>query len=157
MNIKDFTVVDQLLLETLIKKLNVLLSSYQVYYLNVRGYHWNIKGQDFFVLHEKFEEIYTDLQSKIDELAERIKSIGGTPAHSYSEYLIQSLVQEDVNVTSDKDCMKGLQKGLSDIIKHQYEVAHTASEAKDDVTNDLMIQYLSAQEKLMWMITAYLQ
>lgn len=59
--------------------LNQLLAHYQVLYMNTRGYHWNVKGQEFFELHLKFEEIYTDLQTKIDELAERILTLGFTP------------------------------------------------------------------------------
>ena len=58
--------------EKLAAKLNELLATYQVFYTNVRGYHWNIKGVNFFELHAKFEEIYTDLVEKVDEVAERI-------------------------------------------------------------------------------------
>ncbi|MFP4264165.1 MAG: Dps family protein, partial [Halomonas sp.] len=45
----------------LAEKLNELLANYQIFYMNVRGYHWNVKGPQFFQLHEKFEELYTDL------------------------------------------------------------------------------------------------
>ena len=55
--------------------------------MNVRGFHWNIKGDKFFELHLKFEELYNDLILKIDEIAERILTLGHTPVHSYSEYL----------------------------------------------------------------------
>ncbi len=65
--------------QALAADLNKLLADYQVLYMNTRGYHWNIKGQQFFELHVKFEEIYTDLQLKIDELAERILTLGFTP------------------------------------------------------------------------------
>ena len=51
-----------------IDKLNGLLSSYHMFYINVRGYHWNVKGQHFFTLHPKFEELYTALQIQIDEI-----------------------------------------------------------------------------------------
>lgn len=66
-------------------KLNVLLSNLQVLYINTRGFHWNIKGDNFFELHLKFEEFYTDLQQKIDEVAERILTLGHVPDHSYSD------------------------------------------------------------------------
>ncbi len=51
----------------LAEKLNHLLANYQIFYMNVRGYHWNVKGNDFFELHAKFEEFYTDLLTKVDE------------------------------------------------------------------------------------------
>jgi len=66
--------------------LNDLLANFSIYYMNVRGFHWNIKGEKFFELHLKFEEIYTDLQEKIDEIAERILTLGQTPVHAYSDY-----------------------------------------------------------------------
>ena len=60
----------------LAEKLNHLLANYQIFYMNVRGYHWNVKGNDFFELHAKFEEFYTDLLTKVDEVAERILTLG---------------------------------------------------------------------------------
>ena len=78
--------------EELAAQLNTLLANYQVLYMNTRGYHWNIKGKEFFELHAKFEEIYTDLQVKIDELAERVLTLGATPSHSFTQYL-QVLVE----------------------------------------------------------------
>ncbi|RNC77716.1 DNA starvation/stationary phase protection protein, partial [Piscirickettsiaceae bacterium NZ-RLO2] len=68
------------------KELNKLLATYQVFYMNVRGFHWNIKGQQFFELHTKFEEIYNDLLTKVDEIAERILTLGEQPLHAYSQY-----------------------------------------------------------------------
>ena len=67
-------------------ELNILLANFQVYYQNLRGLHWNIKGKSFFDLHLKFEELYNDLVLKIDEIAERILTLGHTPNHNYSDY-----------------------------------------------------------------------
>ena len=56
-------------------------------YANLRGFHWNIKGHGFFVLHSKFEDLYNGAAEKVDEIAERILMLGGTPANKYSDYL----------------------------------------------------------------------
>ena len=61
------------------EKLNELLANYSIFYQNTRGFHWNIKGDKFFELHVKFEELYNDLKVKIDEVAERILTLGYTP------------------------------------------------------------------------------
>jgi starvation-inducible DNA-binding protein len=61
--------------QELITRLNDLLANYQLFYQNTRGFHWNIKGEKFFELHIKFEELYNDLQIKIDEIAERILTL----------------------------------------------------------------------------------
>lgn len=143
--------------EQLAQQLNQLLAHYQVLYMNTRGYHWNIKGHQFFELHVKFEEIYTDLQMKIDELAERILTIGYTPAHAFSHYLETSDVKEHQNATSGDDCVKGLVDGFSILIKNQREILHSASEMDDEGTAALMSDYIREQEKLLWMLNAYLQ
>jgi starvation-inducible DNA-binding protein len=68
----------------LAEKLSELLANYSIFYQNTRGFHWNIKGEKFFELHLKFEELYNDLLIKIDEVAERILTLGFSPAHNYS-------------------------------------------------------------------------
>ena len=67
----------------LVNNLNGLLANFQIYYQNLRGLHWNIKGKNFFELHVKFEEFYTDSQVKIDEVAERILTLQGKPLHTF--------------------------------------------------------------------------
>lgn len=71
--------LDQQLSEQLAVKLNDLLANYSIFYQNTRGFHWNIKGEKFFELHLKFEELYNDLLLKIDEVAERILTLGHAP------------------------------------------------------------------------------
>jgi starvation-inducible DNA-binding protein len=137
-------------------ELNRLLSAYQVLYMNTRGFHWNIKGNKFFELHVKFEEIYTDLQLRIDEVAERIITIGFTPLHSYHDYLKHSPVKEIRNVT---DGTKGLQHILDAyriIIPLQRGLLDLSAKINDEGTNALMSDYIRAQEKQTWMYAAYL-
>ena len=80
--------------DKIIEKLNTLLATYSVQYMNTRGFHWNIKGKEFFELHVKFEEIYNALVLQIDEIAERILTLEGTPLHSYSDNVKHSLISE---------------------------------------------------------------
>ena len=70
-------------------KLNTLLANYSIFYQNTRGYHWNIKGEKFFELHLKFEELYNDLFIKIDEVAERILTLG---THQNIDYQLQKRI-----------------------------------------------------------------
>jgi starvation-inducible DNA-binding protein len=85
--------------EELANKLNELLANYSIFYQNTRGFHWNIKGEKFFELHLKFEELYNDLLLKIDEVAERILTLGHTPEHSYSQYAKTSTIKESKKVS----------------------------------------------------------
>ena len=137
-------------------KLNVLLSNLQVLYINTRGFHWNIKGDNFFELHLKFEELYTDLQLKIDEVAERILTLGHVPDHSYSDYIRHAKIKEIKNLSNGKDALKAVMDSLSTLLDGEREILQLAAEANDEGTNALMSDYIRQQEKLVWMFCAYL-
>ncbi|MCF6401531.1 DNA starvation/stationary phase protection protein [Chitinophaga filiformis] len=138
-------------------KLNTLLATYQLFYMNVRGFHWNIRGDKFFTLHAKFEELYTDALTKIDEIAERILTLGFTPTHAFSDYIEQSTVVEVKNEGKDIVCVQHVLSGLQSLIEIEREVAAVSSEVGDDGTNDLITTYIREQEKLVWMYNAYLK
>ena len=61
--------------------------------MNTRGFHWNITGEKFFELHAKFEELYNDLLTKVDEVAERILTLGYTPLHTFTDYISIAAIQ----------------------------------------------------------------
>jgi len=77
------------------------LSNFQGYYQNLRGIHWNIKGKRFFDLHVKFEELYTDANMKVDEIAERILTLGETPLHTFEDYMKEVKVPIGKNIKQD--------------------------------------------------------
>lgn len=139
-----------------ITKLNGLISSYHMFYINVRGYHWNVKGEHFFSLHPKFEELYTALQIQIDEIAERILTLGGTPFHAYSDFTQHTGIHEDKNVKDGNTCVKGVVTGLQALIEEQRQVSALAAEAEDQGSADLVDAYVQEQEKLVWMYNAFL-
>src|SRR5690349_19000747 len=98
--------------KTLASGLNALLANYHIFYQNVRGFHWNIRGEKFFELHVKFEELYTDALVKIDEIAERILTIGYTPLHSFSDYIKNSDIKETVGVSDGVKAVEGILDGF---------------------------------------------
>lgn len=142
--------------DELARKLNVLLANYSVFYQNTRGYHWNIKGEKFFELHMKFEELYNDLFVKIDEVAERVLTLGHAPAHNFSDYMNVSRVQESKNVTDGKVAVEQILDSFKTIIMLQREILDLSAEANDEGTNALMSDYIREQEKLVWMYSAFL-
>ncbi|MBX3103098.1 MAG: DNA starvation/stationary phase protection protein [Bacteroidetes bacterium] len=140
----------------LTQKLNTLLATYSVFYINTRGYHWNIKGNDFFELHVKFEELYEDLKLKIDEIAERIATLGHTPLHSYSDYVKTSQVKETRDVSDGKTAVKHILDSFQKLLVQQRDLLDISAQTGDEGTNSLMSDYISQQEKLAWMYASYL-
>lgn len=141
----------------LAEKLNDLLANYSIFYQNTRGYHWNIKGDKFFELHLKFEELYNDLLLKIDEVAERILTLGYNPNHNYSDYRKVAEVKESRQVSDGKKAVKNILDSFATIIGLQRELLDLSDDANDEGTNALMSDYIREQEKLVWMYSAFLK
>ena len=139
----------------LAENLNVLLANYQVFYMNTRGFHWNIKGDKFFELHLKFEELYNNLLLKIDEIAERILTLGTVPIHTYTDYLKISEIKEVKNLSDATLTVQNILDSLKYIILLERKILKL-SEETDEGTNALMSDYIREQEKLVWMYSAYL-
>lgn len=136
--------------------LNSLLANYQIYYQNLRGFHWNIRGKHFFELHTKFEELYNDAAIKIDEVAERILTIKGTPLHSFADYIEISDLQPERNVTEGEACVKAIVDNLESIVEQQKQVRILAEDNGDMATGDMMATFIEEQEKTLWMYRAWL-
>ena len=140
----------------LAQNLNELLANYQIFYMNVRGYHWNIKGNKFFELHVKFEELYNDLFLKIDEIAERVLTLGHTPLHTFEEYTKASNVKPVNNITNGNEAVQGILDAFTVMIPLQRAILTKAGDTNDEGTNALMSDYIREQEKLVWMYSAYM-
>ena len=138
------------------EKLNVLLANYSVFYQNTRGSHWNIKGEQFFTLHPKFEELYNNLVLKIDEIAERILTLGATPAHNYSDYLAVSTIKESKEVTDGNKSVEIILNSYKVVIDLQRELLDITEKAGDEGTNSQKSDCITEQEKEVWMYNSYL-
>ncbi|ABK37351.1 putative protein [Aeromonas hydrophila] len=142
--------------QALAAELNKLLASYQILYMNVRGFHWNIRGNQFFELHLKFEEIYNDLLLKVDALAERILTLDGVPLHSFSDYLKVSAIPEQKGLHDGRACVESLLESFRELLVAQRRILGQAADAGDEGTASILSDYVQQQEKLVWMLRAYL-
>lgn len=141
----------------LVEKLNLLLANYQIYYQNLRNFHWNVSGPNFFELHAKFEELYTTANENVDEVAERILTLGGRPLSSYGEYIENSEIKEAREIQVSKRMVEIVRENLNTLLKVEREVLDSASEQGDEGTVTLMSDYITAKEKVVWMLSAYLK
>ncbi len=148
--------LDKQMAKELTVSLNNLLANFQVYYQNLRGLHWNIKGKSFFELHVKFEEFYTDSQEKIDFIAERILTLGGTPLHTFTDYSALSKVPVGKNVSLDVEAVNLVVMSLSELLKIERSILEESDKAHDEGTNSMMSDLIAEQEKTIWMLKAWL-
>ncbi|MDO5970492.1 Dps family protein [Flavivirga aquimarina] len=136
--------------------LNHLLANFQIYYQNLRGIHWNIRGKRFFDLHVKFEELYTDANMKVDLIAERILTLGETPFHTFEEYVGNAEVPVGKNVSQDDKAVRLIVDSLTELLKIERSILESSDEASDEGTNSMMSDFITEQEKTVWMMKAWL-
>jgi len=140
----------------LAKELNTLLANFQIYYQNLRGIHWNIKGKTFFDLHVKFEELYNDANIKVDEIAERVLTLGATPLHTFEDYMSQAVVPVGKNISVDEKAVRLIVDSLTALLKIERQLLNHSDEANDEGTNSMMSDFITEQEKTVWMMKAWL-
>ena len=148
--------LDKKKVEQLSAELNELLANFQIYYQNLRGLHWNIKGKSFFELHLKFEELYTDAQEKIDLVAERILTLEGKPLHTFEDYLKTASVPVGKNISNDKEAVELVVSSLAELLRVERRILALASSADDEGTNSMMGDFITEQEKTIWMLKSWL-
>lgn len=138
------------------EKLNNLLASYQLHYQNLRSLHWNIQGENFFELHTKYEELYTRTQVIIDDIAERILTLGIQPLSTFTSYLESSAIAENRIVTNGKEGVAYILEAQQTLLKLEREVFDLSSEKEDEGTSALMSDLIREKEKTNWMLKAWL-
>lgn len=151
----DYLNLNETKVANVVAALQNLLADFQIYYTNLRGFHWEIKGRGFFVLHEKFESMYDDAASKVDEIAERILTLGGTPENKYSGYLKVARIPEVSGVSTSREAVENVLGTYKHFIAEERKLIDLANEANDAVTADMLTGYLKEQEKMIWMLVAF--
>lgn len=143
--------------EVLAAELNILLANFQIYYQNLRGLHWNIRGKRFFDLHIKFEELYNDSQLKIDLIAERVLTLGGTPLHTFEDYIKNNKLFVGKDISNDEAAVNLIVNSLTQLLKIERVILKQSDEASDEGTNSMMSDFIKEQEKTIWMMKAWLE
>lgn len=140
-------------MEELIKNLNVFLSDLNVFYRKLQNYHWNVYGKDFFVVHEKLEEYYDEINEQIDEIAEHILMLGGIPLGTMQDYLNNTCIVEAKNERiNDCEIYKNIIKDYETLNKKVIQIKEEADSKKQYATSSLMDNYISSYIKHLWML-----
>jgi starvation-inducible DNA-binding protein len=133
----------------------VLADTYAVY-LKTHGYHWNVAGPTFPALHQLFESQYREQWEALDDIAERIRSLGALAPQGYSAFANLSTIK-DGYASLDSDTM------LADLLRDNETVLATirgafkiADAVGDEATMDMLNARTAAHEKHAWMLRATL-
>ncbi len=138
------------------KALNELLATYQLHYQNLRSLHWNIKGENFFELHVKYEEWYNRTLIIVDEIAERILTLGMQPLSSFSDYIAKSSLPENPIIHNGAEGVNYILKAYQTLLKLERSLLELSDAQNDEGTNSFMSDLIREKEKESWMLRAWL-
>lgn len=139
-----------------VQQLNSLLADFTVFYQKLRHYHWNVTGRGFFQLHEKFEEMYNSVNDSIDEIAERIVSLEGTPLHTLAHVLETASLSEDASVPAATEMVQNTISDLETLRDRLLDAITAAEGAEDRTTFNLLDGIRDGLDQYRWMLKAWL-
>ena len=137
-------------------ELNKQVATWSVMYTKLHNFHWYVKGPQFFTLHAKFEELYNEATLHMDEIAERLLTLGGNPVATLKEHLEQSDITEATGKESTDQMVETVVKDFDKIMKSLKKGMDEAAKDEDDMTEDLLNAVYQSIEKHQWMLNAYL-
>ena len=143
--------------EQVAEKLKVLLADSYTLYLQTHNFHWNVTGPQFRDLHLMFEEHYTELATAVDDIAERIRTLGVFAPGTYKEFAALSNIKETDSVPSGNDMVAILSQGHEQVVRTCRDVLKVAQEADDESSVSLVSDRMVLHEKTAWMLRSLLQ
>ena len=137
--------------------LNHVLADGNVLYIKLRKFHWNLSGDNFMELHKLFEEQYDAVAEAIDEVAERISTLGGVAIGTTSEFAELSLLIENPGkIPTNQEMIKELVNDHETIVKSLRKfVDDTEEKYGDKGTSDFLTGLMQAHEKMVWKLRKY--
>jgi len=142
--------------QELSKILNHQIANWTVLYTKIHNFHWYVKGESFFTLHTKFEELYNEAALNLDEIAERLLAIGGSPVATLKEALAESSVKEATGKEDAPGMVQSLVNDYTMMVEELDKGMELAEELGDDTTADLLLKIHESLQKHNWMLSSFL-
>ncbi|TNE38147.1 MAG: DNA starvation/stationary phase protection protein [Alphaproteobacteria bacterium] len=137
--------------------LSHLLADTYVLYIKTHGFHWNVTGPMFTTLHTMFEAQYTELSTAVDEIAERIRSLGFEAPGSGAAFARLKSIDEADGAPVAEEMVAQLAADQEAVARVGRAILPLAEAGKDEVTADLITQRLQVHEKTAWMLRSLLE
>lgn len=141
---------------SVVEVLNKQVANWSVLYMKMHNYHWFVKGKDFFTLHQKFEELYTEAGTTLDALAERVLAVKGKPVATMKEHLSMSSIQEAKGDEKQDQMVKTTVADFRTIIGELAKGIQAAETEGDSSTADMLTGIQTSLEKHVWMLEAFM-
>ncbi|WP_256759284.1 Dps family protein [Cohnella sp. WQ 127256] len=136
--------------------LNQQIANWNLLHMKLHNFHWYVKGPQFFTLHVKFEELYTEAATHIDVLAERLLAVGGKPVATLTDTLRIASVSEAVGGETAEQMTKAIASDYGQLIGELRQGIKIADSCDDEDTADLLLGIKTGLEKHVWMLNAFI-
>lgn len=140
-----------------VQKLSILLADTYTLYLKTQNYHWNVVDPYFSDLHLLFEKQYIELAESVDEIAERIRTLGAKSPGTFAEFLQLKTLEEAKANLNGQEMLKNLSSDHQALIHNLRTYIKDLQDSLDEGTKDFFIARLKAHEKLSWIIRSHLR
>ncbi|MBK4731535.1 DNA starvation/stationary phase protection protein [Oxynema sp. CENA135] len=137
--------------------LSRLLADTYTLYLKTHNFHWNVTGPMFQTLHLMFEQQYNELALAVDQIAERIRSLGFPAPGSYADFAELTSIEETAGVPSAKEMIQLLVEGQEAVVRTARSIFASVEKVNDEPTADLLTQRMQVHEKTAWMLRSLLE
>jgi len=142
--------------QQIVSGLEKLMADSYMLYLKTLFFHWNVTGPMFQPLHDIFESQYQELLLAVDDLAERIRSLGYPAPGTFRQFNRLTSITEDTAVPDTDTMIKILVEDHETVIRTIREVYATVDQAGDISTLDMLTKRLEVHEKTAWMLRSFL-
>jgi len=142
--------------ERVAKHLKKLLADSYTLYLQTHNFHWNVTGSQFRELHLMFEEHYNELALAVDEIAERIRTLGVAAPGTYKAFAALSAIEEVEDVPSSRQMIEILNRSHETVVRTCREALTAAKNADDESSTALISDRMRVHEKTAWMLRVLL-
>lgn len=142
--------------KTVAHKLSTLLADSYILYLKTQNFHWNVTGPNFQSLHLLFEQQYTDLATAVDDIAERIRTLGFPAPGSFNVFLKIGTLSEATDTPSAPEMVQQLLNDHEAVCQHLHDLVKTVTDVNDEASLALVSERLMVHEKTAWMLRSSL-
>ena len=137
--------------------LSALLASSYTLYVKTHNYHWNVTGPMFSALHAMFEPQYTEMAMALDEIAERIRSLGAFAPGSFTAFAALSSVKEENGRPKAMEMVANLAADQEIIADLAQKVIAAAEANNDQPSVDLAVRRMEVHQKHAWMLRSHME
>lgn len=133
--------------------LNVLLADSFALYMKTKNFHWHVSGPHFRGLHLMFDEQAEQIFATTDEIAERVRKLGGITLHSIGEIArLQRIPDNDADYVDPLDMVEELRSDNQALITSLREVHDLCDEENDVATASLIENWIDQAERRVWFL-----